>query len=318
MAALAQSLLFALSVTGPIFIMMGLGVLLKRVRLIDDHFIQVASTLVFRVCLPTLLFLSIQNASMPGADSLLIIGIALLVTLLFFLGLWFITPLLVKEHRDRGVFIQGCFRSNLGIIGLAFSARAFGNEGLALASMIMAFVTVLYNVLSVIALTHFLKASGERRLKSVFMGIFSNPLILAIALSFIIKSLGLSLPSVILEAGAYFASMTLPLALLCIGGTLSLRSLRKSVRLGLWASFMKLLVLPGCTLAMAIFFDVSGMRLAVLFLMVSAPTAAASYVMVEAMKGNGELAANIIAMSTVWSILTVSLGLFLLKSTGLV
>ena len=114
------------------------------------EFTRTASSLVFKVCLPTLLFLSIQNAAMPSEESVPVIVIAALATLVMFVASWLFAPLVVAEVRDRGVFVQGSFRSNLGIIGLAFAAKAYGDEGLALASMMMAFVTVLYNILSVI------------------------------------------------------------------------------------------------------------------------------------------------------------------------
>ena len=62
----------------------------------------------------------------------------------------FVTP-----HRDRGVFIQACFRSNLGVVGLALCANAYGDQGLALASALMASLTVSYNILSVAILSFY-------------------------------------------------------------------------------------------------------------------------------------------------------------------
>jgi len=315
---LIESLSFALSITGPIFIIITLGCWLKRIGLISYEFINTASSLVFKVCLPTLLFLSIQNAAMPTEESVPTIVIAFLSTLVLFFTSWLISPLIVAEPRDRGVFVQGSFRSNLGVIGLAFSAKAYGDEGLALASMMMAFVTILYNILSVTTLTSTLQPGREHRLRPIFVGIFTNPLIIAIVLSFTLKLLDIGLPAVLQDTGEYFASMTLPLALLCIGATFSFQSLRRASKIAAWASLMKLLVMPLLCLAIATAFGVRGMPLGVLFLMVSAPTAAASYVMVEAMKGNSELAANIVAMSTLWSIFTVSTGLFFLKSLELI
>jgi predicted permease len=298
--------------------MMALGNGLQRLRVIDQTFINTASRLVFTVCLPILLFLSIQNAELPSGIALRINAIAALVTLAVFILLWLIAPILVAESRDRGVFIQGSFRSNLAIMGLALADKAYGEEGLAIASMIMAFITVLYNVLSVVALSSSLRSDTTSPLRAIVKGIVTNPLIIAILASIGLKFTGLRLPTMLTDSGQYFAQMSLPLALLCIGGSLSFRSLRGSSSLTLWASFIKLCVLPGLTIVAAVYFGVRGVPLGVLFLMVSAPTAAASYVMVEAMKGNSALAANIIAMSTVWSIVTVSFGLLLLKSMELI
>ncbi|HBI78723.1 MAG TPA: AEC family transporter, partial [Marinobacter adhaerens] len=48
------------------------------------------------------------------------------------------------------------------------------------------------------------------------------------------------------------------------------------------------------------------------------PTAAASFVMVKALGGNDRLAANIIALTTLLASITVTLGVFVLRSTGLI
>ena len=56
-----------LSITAPVFAMLFLGVLLKRINWIDDHFIHVASSLVFNVTMPALLFLGILHADLHAA-----------------------------------------------------------------------------------------------------------------------------------------------------------------------------------------------------------------------------------------------------------
>ena len=50
----------------------------------------------------------------------------------------------------------------------------------------------------------------------------------------------------------------------------------------------------------------------------ASPTAAASFVMVKALGGNDRLAANIIALTTLLASITVTLGVFVLRSAGLI
>lgn len=52
--------------------------------------------------------------------------------------------------------------------------------------------------------------------------------------------------------------------------------------------------------------------------MLSAPTAVSSYVMAKKMSNYGAMAAEIIALSTASSTITITLGLILLKTTGLI
>ena len=61
-----------------------------------------------------------------------------------------------------------------------------------------------------------------------------------------------------------------------------------------------------------------GQELGVLFLMSASPTAAASYPMVQAMGLNYHLAAAIIAATSLGSIISSTLGIFLLRTLGLI
>jgi predicted permease len=120
----------------------------------------------------------------------------------------------------------------------------------------------------------------------------------------------------VLTSGEYFARMTLPLALICIGGTLSLAALRDSGALALSASLMKMVWLPLlCTLG-AWLWGFRGAELGVLFLYFASPTAAASYVMARAAQGNEVLAAAIVVITTLVAALSTNIGLFILQWGG--
>jgi hypothetical protein len=81
---------------------------------------------------------------------------------------------------------------------------------------------------------------------------------------------------------------------------------------------IKLLILPVVVSALAYIFGFRGVELGCLVLMFASPTAAASFVMVRAIGGNHTLAANIIAITTLISLLTVSIAIYLLKVFALI
>jgi hypothetical protein len=128
---------------------------------------------------------------------------------------------------------------------------------------------------------------------------------------------GVALPKIVLQSGQYFSNLTLPLALLCTGAALDFKRLRAERNNALIATASKLVVVPLLVTLGAFALGFRGIELGVLMLMSSAPTAAASYVMVRAMGGNATLAANIIALTTLGSLLTTSVGIMALKSFGL-
>ena len=140
-----------LEVTLPVFIMVFLGLGLKRLGWIDPPFIATASSLVFNATLPTLIFLSIIRADL---DTTLNPGLLLffaLATLVLFLLSWGWAILRVP-HADRGVYVQGAFRGNCGIVGLALAAGMYGDFGLSAGGLLLGVVILTYNAFSVIAL----------------------------------------------------------------------------------------------------------------------------------------------------------------------
>lgn len=306
---------FAFSVTGPIFVMVFIGIGLKVLRLIDDSFMDKASKLVFMVALPALMFMSVVKSDIRTVFNPSLLGVSAAATVFIFVSLSLFAPFAVSNKQDRGVFVQGAFRSNLAIVGLAFCMNAYGEEGLARASIMMSILTLLYNVLSVYTLSASL-GNDKTNISSILLSIAKNPLMVAIVLGLFVNLVGIPIHPIINKTGGYLAQMTLPLALLCIGGTLSFSEMRSSSMVATIAVAAKLIVTPAIIVYIAYLWGVSKIDLGVLFLMVSAPTAAVSYVMVQAMGGNAKLAANIVVVSTLASLFTVSIGLVLLKSAA--
>ncbi|WP_010223411.1 AEC family transporter, partial [Pseudomonas donghuensis] len=151
---------------------------------------------------------------------------------------------------------------------------------------------------------------------SIFKSILRNPLIISVFLATPMAYGQVPLPNWLLTSGDYLAQMTLPLALICIGGTLSLASLRESGGLAVSASLVKMIWLPVIGTLAAWLCGFRGAELGILFLYIGSPTAAASYVMARAANGNHELAASIIVITTLMAAITTNIGIFLLQWGG--
>lgn len=300
----------------PIFLILGLGIILYRIRLINDNFIDTASKLVFNVTLPALLFISISRTSLSSDTDFSLVIYAMCAVIVTYVSLEVFLPFWVKDKAERAVLIQGAFRSNMGIIGLAYCVNAYGDDVYAVASIYLGGVTILFNILSVIGLSKGL--GGSVNILSILKGIAKNPLILAILAALVTSITGLKLPATVYKAGDYFAQMTLPLALLCAGASLSFSTLKNGLFGSLLSSAGKLIFVPVILTLGGYFMGYRGMELGVLFLMSSAPTASASYIMVRAMNGNSALAANVIVITTLASLISTSIGVTVLRSLGLI
>ncbi|OOZ48856.1 transporter [Solemya velum gill symbiont] len=315
MADFLSTIQFALTVTGPIIVILILGIFLARIGILTDAFIDSGSKLVFNVLLPSMLFITISKTGFSGVANFKLITVGIVGTLFVYLRLELLANYLVTPAEERGVVVQGAFRSNMGIIGLAYCVNGC-EAGLAAASLYLGIVTILFNVLAVITLNRSL--NRHRSMLQSFRDIGTNPLIVGILLALPVAWWEVEIPFVLLRAGDYFAQMTLPFALLVTGASLSLRVLRYETFNAMFASGCKLIFVPVLLTGGGILVGLRGMELGVLFMMTSAPTAAASYVMVRAMGGNPALAANIVVVTTLGSLLFTSIGIASMRGLGLI
>lgn len=303
-----------ISVTAPVFSMLFLGVALKRLGLIDAAFINTASALVFRGTLPTLLFLGIVQADLRTALQPALLVYFVLATLGCFLLAWGWAILRCPE-AERGIYTQGAFRGNNGIIGLALATSMYGDYGLSVGAVLGGVVILSYNTLSAIVLAIY-SPEAKTDAWSLTKNILSNPLIIGVLAAIPFAAWQIPLPAWLLTSGEYFAQMSLPLALICIGGTLTLESLRESSGMAISSSLMKVLWLPLVATLGAWLWGFRDADLAILFLYFASPTAAASFVMAKAVGGNHQLAAAIIVLTTLATVVTTNLGLFVLQWAG--
>lgn len=303
-----------LDITLPVFTMVFVGIGLKRLKWIDREFVSTASALVFKATLPTLIFLSLIKADLSVALDVPLLLFFAAATLGQFLISWLWASYRVPK-ADRGIYVQGAFRGNCGIVGLALAAGMYGNYGLSAGSLLLGVVIVMYNALSVVALAAY-QPGQSTNWRSLSKHIVTNPLIISVIAALPFTAFSIPLPSWLITSGDYFASLTLPLALICVGATLSVATMRSGSQIALSASSMKMIVLPLLSTLAAWAVGFSGEQLGLLFLFFASPTAAASFVMVKAINGNVALAANIIAITTLMASVTVTTGIFALRLLG--
>lgn len=302
-------------VTAPVFALVLLGCVLKRLNWIDTAFINTSSALVFRATMPTLLFLGILKADLGEALQPLLLGYFALATVVSFLAAWG-WAIWRCPHADRGVYVQGAFRGNCGIVGLALAATQYGDYGLSVGGIMAGMVILFYNVLSTIVLALY-SPQLEANWRTLLRSILGNPLIIGILVAIPFAYFQWQLPRWLDTSARYFAGLTLPLALMCIGATLSLTSLRESSSLAIGASLWKIVWIPLLGVLGALALGIQGPALGILFLYLGCPTAASSFVMARAAGSNSQLAATIVVLSTLGGMLTTNLGLLLLKGFSL-
>jgi hypothetical protein len=312
-----QNLIFSLTLVAPVFLIVALGYFLKRIGVINENFVSVSSKIVFTISLPALIFLEITSIHLEEILNIGQIAFVYAGTLITFGIVWFIAGFFTKDGKDKASFIQGSFRGNFAIVGLAIIVNYYGIDNLGKASLVLAFTIPLYNILSVIALTVPLKEK-EHKYSNTFFEILKNPLIIAVFAAIPFSYFGIIIPGFLKTSIGYLSALALPLALVGIGGFLSFSDITKESSLTVTSTILKLLVFPAIMTFAAYLLDFRGIDLGIIFILFACPTAIASFIMAEAMGANSRLAGNILLLTTLVSVITITLGLFILKENGLI
>ena len=310
------ALLFAVGVTLPNILLLGLGRWLRRTGKVDEAFCQKASQVVFQWSLPMLLLSNIIGKPVHFAAQGKLVLAGLLTTFLLYALAEAFAHFHIPQPADKGVFVQGVFRSNLGIIGLAFVQNAYGGDGLANSAVYMGIVTIELNILAVLTLSRTKQASWRQKLADTARKIVTNPLIAAIVLAMCLNELPWAVPEPLLQTARYLGHLALPLALLCAGATFHWQTAKKWSDVSVLSSIGRLVVAPLMAVLVGKCFGLQGMDMGILFLMTATPVAAASYVMAKAMGGNDVAAANIMGITTVGAMLSAGLGMTVLRLLG--
>lgn len=313
-----DNILFTANIVAPVFLIIALGYAAKKMRIINENFVDVTSKFVFSVSLPALVFMQIAEMDLSKTINFPQILFIYTGTITTFILIWLLSIPFIKDGRDRSVFIQGAFRSNFAIVGFAIISNLFGTAALGKAAIILAFILPLYNILAVIVLTVPLRQTNQLSFYPIIKEILLNPLIVAVIVGLPFSYFTIKLPSIIATTGNFLSDLALPLALIGIGGSLNLEQIKKASTLAFTSSIIKLILIPLILTTTAYFFGYRGIDLGIMFILFACPTAIVSFIMAEAMGANSKLAGNIILISTLGSVFTIAIGILILKTTGLI
>ena len=310
-----SNLIYSINASLPIFLLIILGKVLKTTKIINDEFTKTADRYVFRIALPALLFSDLTENNVGSAFDGKYVLFCFSVTIFSIAVLWGLTEKFMKNEEQKGAFIQGSYRSSAAILGLAFINNMYDSVGMA-PLMIIGCVP-LYNIFAVIILTLKGDNGGKKpNMKETFINVMKNPILLSILIALPFALLNLHFPSFVNKAIGSVANTATPLALISIGASFEGKKALKKMKPTLLASFIKLILLVGLFLPLAVFFGYRNQELMALLVMLGSPTTVSSYIMAKNTGNDGILTSSIIVLTTLLSSLTLTLWIFVLKSFG--
>ena len=311
-----ENLIYSLNATFPVFMVMLVGYLLRRIGWTNDNFVAIANKINFKLTLPALLLTDLMATNMQAMFNLKFVLFCAVVTTISFFGIWGCTRLFLKDASIRGAFVQASFRSSVAVLGIAMIVNIYGKSEIM--PLVLIGAVPLYNVYSVLVLILESNSGAKKTVGSVIKGIVTNPIILSICAGMILSLLKVKFPVMIANTINNFAKMATPLALLALGAGFEGKKAIAKIKPSIVASCIKLIVLPLLFIPAAIWMGFRGADLVAILIMLGSPTTPSCYIMAQNMGNDGVITSSIVVMTTVLSAFTITAFLFILKTMGLV
>ena len=294
-----KELIFCLNATMPVFLLMILGYIFRRVGVIDLEFADKMNRFVFLALLPALLFKELSLSDFSAIWDLKYLLFCFFTTFLSIL-IMCISSIFLKDRSIRGEFVYG--------------------EAKIVALMVIGAVP-LYNVASVVILMLLRPEQGKLNrvvLKNTLKGVIKNPLILGILAGMIWAMLKIPQPVIMKKSISTFAAAATPLGLLALGASFDVKEVFSKIKVVLVSSSFKLIILTAIFLPIAVKMGFKDEKLVAVLGMLGSPTTPTSFTMARGMGHNGSVTSGTVMVTTIMSIFTLTGWLYILKVAGLV
>jgi len=276
---------------------------------------------VFHFSLPLLIFVNIVQK--PFSELWyphLIFSTLATLAFIFLLG-WFL-PFRGVFNRYRHHICCGPYWSNVAYIGFPLAQLAYPEKGLLYASMVNAVITPFFLTTGSFAFSRKKSFNKFQILKKAIL----NPVILAtlaaISCSLIIHAVPFfTQPDVVTIAGKVYrilhpiAEVGLPMAILAIGASIDIKTLKDVGGMVVLLSFVKLFVTPALVFWVSGFFTTSAsfQARAVTTLLLATPSAVTYFIMTKEFDADEHIPSAMMCVTVLFSVLTLPLWVWFLS-----
>lgn len=299
----------------PIFVLIGIGLWIRRQKMLTDEELKNVNRVVFQIFFFTMMFYNVYTTNIGDIFRPRLVLFALAALGVVYAAAFATVCWWEASPRRRGAMIQAIYRSNFVLLGIPIVGNLFGDDQLAVPIMMIAVIVPIYNVLGVVTLELF--RGGSYSLPHLLRGVLQNPMIRGALLGLFCLLLHIPIPAPVLKPLAHVAAATTPLALIILGASFRFGTTVDHRPQLLACIAARLLVVPGAVLTAAALFGFRGIEFATLLSVFATPCAVAGFAMAQQMDSDADLAGNAVVFTTALSSFTLFGWIFLSKTVGL-
>ena len=291
-----------------LFICMGLGFLLRRLRVLDDIITSGLSKVLLYAAMPCTVFLSLQrefSAELLG-ESVVAFAVGGASFLVSFALSNALVVLFRAKDEEKGVWKFTLTFANVGYAGFPIMMAVYGQEAMIYTSMVTAAFNILAYSLGVYIYAGKNKAGGKERLGGL-KPVLRNPALISVAVGLVFFIFSLRIPDFLSAAALQFSNMTTPLSMIIVGSILGKCRIAKvfgDAKVYVITAF-RLIVFPVALYFILRPFIENKLTLGVLVYLIGMPAASLTVILADEHRGNTELASRAVFVSTLLSIVTI-------------
>ena len=300
-------LAFSFNATMPIILCMALGLLTRRVGLIDKDMSLRLGNFCFSVLFPALLFYNLYSIDFTAEFSLSLVlftGITIVCLITALCIIFFST---IKDKARAATYVHLTYRSNFSMYGVALAQGMFGDIGLRMVAMLIPITLILFNFVAVMLFSYCSLKEGSptgQLVREFLLNLAKNQLIIASVVGLLVSVSPITLPLFLYTTAGNIAGITVPFCLIVIGAQIDLSGLRQDVKTVVALSCARLIIVPMVIMPIAIYAGFRGPALAAVLVIFSTPCANSGVIMAQRYNVYPELSTQALAVTTVFGGLT--------------
>ena len=309
-----ESFSIAFNAVFPFIVYMAAGLFARQVHAASEETLNALTRLVFRLLLPILLFKNLYWASEADSFNPLFVITAVAAVLIVMALSILLVPRFVPGNPRRASIVQAIYRGNLALFAIPMGECIFGDASALAAVSIVAFVVPLYNVTATVILERYRAGSADPL--ALLKKIFTNPLIVGILTGFVFRLLKIPMASFVEKPVRALADCATPLAMLALGGTLHIDSLKKNLKAIVSVCGVRMVLLPAVAVLLTMPLPLFPCERFMIMMLFATPVATSSYPMAMGMGADGPLAGELVMASNVFSMPVLFVYIFLMSRLG--
>jgi len=329
-----EHMILSVNTTLPFILLALLGILMKRLKIINDNFIKYGNKIIFYFAIPVTIFNHIHTADLSVVFDLPFLFFNVGWLIFFFSATWFFAYKFMRDKDSVSSFVNSAYRSSLSVVAPPLLVLMFyvGNhpyvdtnilpKGILSVSILL---IVSYASASVLFAVHDPKARANG-VFGVLRSIAKNPVVIGVVAGLVFNitaglvynsfDLVLALPTFAASTVDGLSGIVMPLAMICVGGNLSFRGFDVKFKYVIISVVVKLLIMPIAAITVAYLFGFRGSDLTIIMIMNALPMAVGAYVMQAELGGDSYIGASVLMLTMSISAFTLTLFIFLFRVMG--